>query len=62
MLPTAVEQLEPPPELRERLMQTVRAEAAAAGTASAAGCAGADTRTAGAGWAGCSRSRGRRSH
>lgn len=27
-LPTAVEQLEPPPELRERLMQTVRAEAA----------------------------------
>ena len=30
MLPTAVEQLEPPPELRERLMQTVRAEAAAA--------------------------------
>jgi hypothetical protein len=31
MLPTAVEQLEPPPELRERLMQTVRTEAAAAG-------------------------------
>ena len=31
MLPTAVEQLEPPAELRERLMQTVRAEAAAAG-------------------------------
>jgi anti-sigma-K factor RskA len=31
MLPTAVEQLEPPPELRDRLMQTVRAEAAAAG-------------------------------
>ena len=30
MLPTAVEQLEPPPELRERLMQTVRAEGAAA--------------------------------
>jgi hypothetical protein len=30
MLPTAVEQLEPPPELRERLMRTVRAEAAAA--------------------------------
>ena len=30
MLPTAVEQLEPPPELRERLMQTVRAEAAVA--------------------------------
>jgi anti-sigma-K factor RskA len=30
MLPTAVEQLEPPPQLRERLMQTVRAEAAAA--------------------------------
>jgi anti-sigma-K factor RskA len=29
MLPTAVEQLEPPPELRERLMQTVRAEATA---------------------------------
>lgn len=29
MLPTAVEQLEPPPELRERLMQTVRAEAEA---------------------------------
>lgn len=28
-LPTAVEQLEPPPELRERLMRTVRAEAAA---------------------------------
>ena len=27
MLPTAVEQLEPPRELRERLMQTVRAEA-----------------------------------
>jgi anti-sigma-K factor RskA len=33
ILPTAVEQLEPPPALRERLMQTVRAEAAAAGTA-----------------------------
>ena len=31
MLPTAVEQLEPPPQLRERLMATVRAEAAAAG-------------------------------
>lgn len=30
VLPTAVEQLEPPPELRERLMATVRAEAAAA--------------------------------
>jgi anti-sigma-K factor RskA len=30
MLPTTVEQLEPPPELRERLMQTVRAEAAEA--------------------------------
>jgi anti-sigma factor RsiW len=29
MLPTSVEQLEPPPELRERLMSTVRAEAAA---------------------------------
>jgi anti-sigma-K factor RskA len=29
VLPTAVEQLEPPPELRERLMQTVRAEAGA---------------------------------
>ena len=29
MLPTSVEQLEPPPELRERLMRTVRAEAAA---------------------------------
>jgi anti-sigma-K factor RskA len=29
MLPTAVEQLEPPPQLRERLMETVRAEAAA---------------------------------
>jgi hypothetical protein len=29
MLPTAVEQLQPPPELRERLMRTVRAEAAA---------------------------------
>ena len=29
MLPAAVEQVEPPPELRERLMQTVRAEAAA---------------------------------
>lgn len=28
MLPTAVEQLEPPPQLRERLMETVRAEAA----------------------------------
>ena len=28
-LPTAVEQFEPPPQLRERLMQTVRAEAAA---------------------------------
>ncbi|MGH2978084.1 MAG: anti-sigma factor domain-containing protein [Solirubrobacterales bacterium] len=27
MLPTAVEQLEPPPALRERLMRTVRAEA-----------------------------------
>jgi anti-sigma-K factor RskA len=36
MLPTAVEQLEPPPEMRERLMRTVRAEAAAAaGTAPA---------------------------
>jgi anti-sigma-K factor RskA len=33
VLPTTVEQLEPPPQLRERLMQTVRAEAAAAGTA-----------------------------
>jgi anti-sigma-K factor RskA len=31
LLPTAVEQLEPPPELRERLMQTVRAEADAVG-------------------------------
>ena len=30
MLPTAVEQIEPPPELRERLMRTVRAEAEAA--------------------------------
>ena len=29
VLPTSVEQLEPPPELRERLMRTVRAEAAA---------------------------------
>jgi anti-sigma factor RsiW len=29
MLPTAVEQLEPPPALKERLMSTVRAEAAA---------------------------------
>jgi anti-sigma-K factor RskA len=28
LLPTAVEQLEPPPELKERLMSTVRAEAA----------------------------------
>jgi anti-sigma-K factor RskA len=28
MLPMTVEQVEPPPELRERLMQTVRAEAA----------------------------------
>jgi len=28
LLPTAVEQLEPPPELRERLMRTVRAEVA----------------------------------
>jgi anti-sigma-K factor RskA len=28
LLPTAVEQLEPPPELKERLMRTVRAEAA----------------------------------
>jgi anti-sigma-K factor RskA len=27
MLPTAIEQLEPPPALRERLMETVRAEA-----------------------------------
>jgi anti-sigma factor RsiW len=31
MLPMSVEQLEPPPELRERLMQTVRAEAGATG-------------------------------
>ena len=30
VLPTSVEQLEPPPELRERLMRTVRAEAAPA--------------------------------
>ena len=30
VLPTSVEQLEPPPQLRERLMATVRAEAAAA--------------------------------
>jgi anti-sigma-K factor RskA len=29
LLPTTVEQLEPPPQLRERLMQTVRAEAEA---------------------------------
>ena len=29
MLPSAIEQLEPPPALRERLMQTVRAEAEA---------------------------------
>jgi anti-sigma factor RsiW len=29
ILPTAVDQLEPPPALRERLMETVRAEAAA---------------------------------
>ena len=29
MLPTSVEQVEPPPELRERLVRTVRAEAAA---------------------------------
>ena len=28
LLPSSVEQLEPPPELRERLLQTVRAEAA----------------------------------
>jgi anti-sigma factor RsiW len=35
-LPTAVEQLEPPPQLRERLMQTVRAEAAAAHAGAAA--------------------------
>ena len=30
MLPATVEQVEPPPELRERLMQTVRSEAGAA--------------------------------
>jgi anti-sigma-K factor RskA len=33
VLPTAVEQLEPPPHLRERLMSTVRAEAAASAPA-----------------------------
>ena len=33
MLPAAIEQLEPPPELRERLMKTVHAEAAPAPSA-----------------------------
>ncbi len=33
LLPSSVEQLEPPPALRERLMDTVRAEAAAEGIA-----------------------------
>ena len=35
MLPAAVEQVEPPPALRERLMVTVRAEAEQAGRAAA---------------------------
>ena len=55
-LPTAVEQLEPPPQLRERLMQTVRVEAAAERGAvpTAAGKAprGRDARRAGPGWLG----------
>lgn len=52
VLPTAVEQLEPPPQLRERLMQTVRAEAAAAGTAEPS-AARAPARTRGRrGWLG----------
>jgi len=36
LLPSSVEQVQPPPELRERLMATVRAEAAAEGVAAEA--------------------------
>jgi anti-sigma-K factor RskA len=37
LLPSSVEQVEPPPELRERLMETVEAEAATRGAASRRG-------------------------